>query len=163
MSAFCEDCLRQNDIEGEGRNEALERQGYHSKQAYYLTCQHCKDHPVAAADDLSAVDGNGNVKGEECEDGEGEGVTPDDGDDDPQSLLPTQLMRLRYAKEEKVPSPKKKKLKGKPKGKDKTVSTPPPPPPPSGSDRKGDVREGRKSSGGDNGQKPGDKEAESSD
>jgi SWI/SNF-related matrix-associated actin-dependent regulator of chromatin subfamily A member 5 len=42
LTAFCEDCLPQDEIESIGRCRDLESQcGYHSKQAYYIKCPVC--------------------------------------------------------------------------------------------------------------------------
>merc|ERR1711871_560017 len=45
MTAYCEDCLPQDEIEGLGRFKLFEELGYISKQAYYIRC------PVCIADD----------------------------------------------------------------------------------------------------------------
>jgi hypothetical protein len=41
MTAYCEDCLPQDEIESVGRCRALEQQGYDSKQSYYIRCPYC--------------------------------------------------------------------------------------------------------------------------
>lgn len=41
LTAFCEDCLPQDEIDSMGRCKPLETYGYHSKQAYYIKCPSC--------------------------------------------------------------------------------------------------------------------------
>lgn len=41
FTAYCEDCLPQDEIESVGRCRELESYGYHSKQAYYIKCPSC--------------------------------------------------------------------------------------------------------------------------
>jgi coenzyme F420-reducing hydrogenase delta subunit len=41
LTAYCEDCLPQDEIESMGRCKALEEDGYYSKQAYYIKCPYC--------------------------------------------------------------------------------------------------------------------------
>ena len=47
LTAYCEDCLPQEDVEGDGRNEFLELQAYISKQAFFILCNGCKSPPPA--------------------------------------------------------------------------------------------------------------------
>ena len=41
MTAYCEDCLPQDEIESIGRCRDLEALGYDSKQSYYIMCPSC--------------------------------------------------------------------------------------------------------------------------
>lgn len=41
MTAYCEDCLPQDEIEGLGKYKPFEKLGYVSKQAYYIKCPAC--------------------------------------------------------------------------------------------------------------------------
>ena len=82
LTAYCEDCLPQEDVEGDGRNEFLELQAYISKQAFFILCNGCKS-PPPAVEPATAMT-------RDSEDGDGGG--DDDGDEPP--LLPTQRMKL---------------------------------------------------------------------
>lgn len=41
MTAYCEDCLPQDEIDSVGRCRPLEKLGYNSKQSYYIRCPYC--------------------------------------------------------------------------------------------------------------------------
>lgn len=41
LTAYCEDCLPQDEVESVGRCRALEQLGYESKQSYYIRCTAC--------------------------------------------------------------------------------------------------------------------------
>jgi hypothetical protein len=41
MTAYCEDCLPQDEIDSVGRCKPLEKLGYDSKQSYYIRCPYC--------------------------------------------------------------------------------------------------------------------------
>ena len=41
MTAYCEDCLPQDEIESIGRCRPLEKLGYDSKQSYFIRCPYC--------------------------------------------------------------------------------------------------------------------------
>ena len=76
LTAYCEDCLPQDDIESYGRCRPLEREGYFSNhQAYYIKCPSC-----CTADGVmaSGVDGSG---GELDDDLDEKGEEEDDDDD----------------------------------------------------------------------------------
>jgi hypothetical protein len=52
MTAFCEDCLSQDEVESLGRCRDFEEQcGYYSKQAYYIKCQSCLSEDNGENDD----------------------------------------------------------------------------------------------------------------
>ncbi len=42
-SAFCEDCLLEDDIESYGRSAVLEALGYRASQAYWIKCERCSE------------------------------------------------------------------------------------------------------------------------
>jgi SWI/SNF-related matrix-associated actin-dependent regulator of chromatin subfamily A member 5 len=60
LTAYCEDCLPQDEIESVGRCRELEYLGYDSKQSYYIKCPTC-----CMADNVKAkgIDGSGGTDG----------------------------------------------------------------------------------------------------
>ncbi len=42
-SAFCEDCLLEDDIESFGRSSIMEALGYHATQVYWIKCERCSE------------------------------------------------------------------------------------------------------------------------
>ena len=41
LTAYCEDCLPQDEIDSVGRCRKLEQLGYNSRQSYYIRCPYC--------------------------------------------------------------------------------------------------------------------------
>ena len=99
VTAYCEDCLPQDEIESVGRCKMLEAVEYYSQQAYYVLCPACC---LSRGVTATGVLGD-KVKEEETEEGEeeeGEGVNGTGEGDSGLTDLPTQQMRLMW---EEVP------------------------------------------------------------
>ena len=111
LTAYCEDCLPQDEIESIGRCRELEILGYESKQCYFIKCPSCllltneKNNATEAAEEQEEIEGDGEE--EEPVEDTNNGPTDSDGDDgakgdkdcDPdleEAFVPskTQLMRI---------------------------------------------------------------------
>jgi hypothetical protein len=68
MTAYCEDCLPQDEIDSVGRCKPLEKLGYDSKQSYYIRCPYCcqldgfKPQGILTDKDESAANAGANGK-----------------------------------------------------------------------------------------------------
>ena len=110
LTAYCEDCLPQDEVDGQGRSDLAEKCGYYTKQAYFIVCSNCRlvsevpsevDGPeeekasdegfsAGAEDGADKCEGDGDMVGQTEEgagDGNGEGL-------EVAALLPTQLMYI---------------------------------------------------------------------
>jgi hypothetical protein len=86
LTAYCEDCLPQDEIESLGRCRTLEALGYDSKQSYYIKCPACclTEGVVAKGVDGDADQKNNEVEKEEEEeyDAEDEEEEGDEGEEE---------------------------------------------------------------------------------
>jgi len=55
LTAYCEDCLPQDDVDGEGEHEILDKLGYKSKQAYFIRCLSCKSALLPEGEEVPVV------------------------------------------------------------------------------------------------------------
>lgn len=101
LSAYCEDCLPQEEIDSLGRCRALEAYNYHSKQAYYIKCPSCCDiegcRPMGVLADPHAPQPveEGTEEGNSMEDTAEVAGSADSGGDD-WIVLPSMEMRVHW-------------------------------------------------------------------
>ena len=97
LTAYCEDCLPQDEIESLGRCRDLEELGYDSKQSYYISCPAC-----CVADNVraSGIDGDAKSAGAGTQpEGEDGAETVLDREEDPGQKPQSQGMRMRWEEE----------------------------------------------------------------
>ena len=122
LTAYCEDCLPQDEIDSVGRCRELEELGYESKQSYFIRCPSCclsdsdkkaaeiveveaEESQIPKEDEVQKDEGEAPADADSVKDDGGKDGDPD-ADAEGEVFLPnkTQLMRIFWAeaKEEEV-------------------------------------------------------------
>ena len=151
LTAYCEDCLPQEDVDGQGTSELFSGVNYTSKQAYFVLCPNCKylNDPQINPNSTAEGDSYGggtemadsmdveevertlstvgsavdeNGHGKEPVDNNTEKENGDDGASSVASLLPTQHLRIHHKAIDELESSDESESKAKRRGRGKSSS-----------------------------------------